>query len=169
MSKEDQELLRAVREWRPPETLHPIAGEAWKIYERAGLKLTPEAMAELKAALDVYADDLLKLAEACEGMTRFMVMLNEHRKEPQNGEKVLGLLRGYAERFEPFWRRVAEALEREGGTKLEAFQRFSGGARDKKEVAMVGQAPPPGAVPLSSMLNPARPPPWAKKKGPGAK
>ena len=32
MSNEDQELLRAVREWRPPKALHPMAMTAFGVY-----------------------------------------------------------------------------------------------------------------------------------------
>jgi hypothetical protein len=168
MSKEDQELLRAVREWRPPTTLHPIAMTAWEIYERYKQDLPPEAMTELRAAMDSYGDDLKRLAEASEGMIRFMLLLNEHLKDEANGKKVMELLRTYADRFEPFWRKVAEALEREGGAKLDTFKGFLGAVEDKSQVAKVGAKPPPGSVPLSSMLQPGRPPPWAKK-GPGNK
>lgn len=168
MSTEDQELLKAVREWRPPEKLHPIAMTAWEVYDSHGFDLPPDAMGQLRAALDAYGDDLTGLAEACEGMVRFMILLNEHQKDEANGKKVLDLLREYADRFEPFWKKVAEALENEGGSKLDAFKSFSGGA-EKKTAAQHGAKAPPGSVPLSSMLNPGRPPPWANKKGPGNK
>ena len=164
MSKEDDELLRAVREWRPPQTLHPMAMTAWEVFDRHGSDLPPAAIGELRAALDAYGDDLTGLAEACEGMVRFMLLLTEHIKDEANGKKVLDLLREYADRFEPFWRRVAEALENEGGAKLDAFKSFSGGdTKDKKDVAKVGAPPPVGSIPLSSLLTPGRPPPWAKK------
>ena len=169
MSNEDQELLRAVREWRPPKALHPMAMTAFGVYDENGSDLPPQAMAELKAALDAYGDDLKGLAEACEGMTRFMLLLSEHYKDAPNAQKVGALLRSYAERFEPFWRKVAEAMEREGGAKLDSFKGFMGDAKDDKaHVAKVGAAPPPNSVPLSSILQPGRPPPWAKK-GPGDK
>lgn len=146
-----------------------MAMTAWGIYEKHEMDLPPGAVQELRQALDAYAAiDLKSLAEACEGCVRFMLLLTEHRDDQVNGKKVLDLLREYADRFEPFWQQVAEALEREGGSKLEAFQKFAGQGKEKKDVAVVGQPPPKGTVPLSTFLNPARPPPWAKK-GPGAK
>ena len=87
MADEDQELLRTVREWRPPETLHPIAMKAWDVYQRNGHDLPPEAMVELKSLLDAYGDDLKGLAAAIEGMTRFMLLLDHHRKEPENSRR----------------------------------------------------------------------------------
>lgn len=164
MSKEDQELLRQVREWRPPKTLHPIAMTAWEVYERHTQDLPPPAIAELRAALDAYGDDLQGLAEASEGLIRFMLLLSDHLADEANSKKVLELLRDYAERFEPFWRKVAEALESEGGAKLDAFKGFTGSSDDKSKVAKQDAKPPPGSIPLSSMLQPGRPPPWSKKK-----
>jgi hypothetical protein len=161
--EEDEALLKAVREWRPPTKLHPIAMHAWGIYEKNNFDLPPAAVAELRAALDSYGDDLIKLAEAIEGVTRFMILLNEHRKDEANGKRVLELLREYAERFQPFWERVAEALQNVGGDSLDAFQKFIG--QDEKGAPLHGQPAPAGTIPLATLVPPARPPPWARKKG----
>ncbi len=163
MSDEDRALLQAVQAWRPPTTLHPIAKEAYVIYERHEFDLPDEAVQALRAALDTYAGDVIKLAEAVEGMTRFMILLDEHRKDEVNAKKVLLLLREYAQRFEPFWRRVAEALENEGSEVQSAFQRMTGVLEERLAVK-IDEPPPEGTIPLSTLLEPTRPPPWARKK-----
>ena len=47
MSDEDVKLLEAVRDWRPPEKLHPLAMFAWQQYEEHGNGLPDEALALL--------------------------------------------------------------------------------------------------------------------------
>lgn len=163
MSQEDVELLQAVRDWRPPTSLHPMAMQAFHVYERHGMALTADGLAELRATLDAQRDDLKALAEHIEGVARFMILIGEHFKDAEGAKRVADLLRDYAPLFEPFWRRVGEAIQNVGAETKETFQRFVGEQEPKK--AVVHDAPAPrGTVPLAAMLNPARPPPWVRKK-----
>ena len=114
LSQEDAELLRLVREWHPPAALHPIAMQAWQIYEDGGLTLSGESMEKIKDALEGYNRDLKALGEALEGLVRFSILLSDHQHDPISAEKVVGLMRLYTPLFEPFWIRVTEALANVG-------------------------------------------------------
>ena len=163
MSREDEELLKAVQEWRPSTTLHPVAVLSWTLYEKNGMSFPPSAVDELREVLDAYGDDLAGLAAGIEGAVRFMLLLDQ-RGDQESSKAVLMLLRSYAQVFEPFWQRVAEALQNVGGDTKEAFEKFSGEA-GPKVAAAIDQPPPEGSVPLSKLIEPSRPPPWARKKG----
>ena len=165
MTAEDRKLLEAVRNWRPPKELHPIAAASLAVYEKANKKLPPPAMQELRALLDAYGEDLTELASAMEGMVRFMRHLGENLEDKESSDKVLKLLREYADRFEPFWQRVAEALKNEGEDVRAAFSDMLGGEDPATRTApMYGQQKPDGAVRLSDIAPPTRPPPWVPKK-----
>lgn len=162
MSKEDAELLEAVKNWRPTTELHPIAMEAWDLYEAAEMKLKSDALGYLKSRLDAMKEDLAELAQAMESLVRFTILVTEKHADPETGELVTELLRGYAPLFEPFWQRVGQALDAVGADAREAFDRFSGQSTEKS-AAVVGQPRPVGAVPVSAIVTPARPPPWANR------
>ena len=166
MSREDVELLEAVRNWRPTTELHPIAMEAWDIYEGQGLKVTESGLGHLRARMDGMRGDLVELAQAMESLVRFTILITEKHDDKAGGEQVTELLREFAPLFEPFWQRVGEALTNVGADAREAFERFSGQVTEKTAAA-VGQSRPVGALPVSSFVTPARPPPWSKKAGRG--
>ncbi len=164
MSDEDKKLLEAVRNWRPPKELHPICMAAYGVYAEHDNALPPEAIRDLRRVLDGYGDDLEALAAAMEGMIRFMLYLGEILGDKENGEKVAKLLGEYADRFEPFWQRVAEALENQGGNVQEAFQQMIGDKDPARKTApLYGQKPPAGTVRLADIAPPPRPPPWVPK------
>src|SRR5688572_25975066 len=131
MSREDDEkLLQAVKDWRPSTTLHPAAVLCWMLYEKNEMSFPQSAVDELRATLESYGDDLAGLAAAIEGATRFMILLDQ-RGDQEGAKNVLMLLRSYANLFEPFWQRVAEALQNVGGDTKAAFDKFSGEAEPK--------------------------------------
>ena len=164
MTAEDRKLLEAVRNWRPPKELHPIAMAAFGIYEEAGQTLSPSGMKELRAVLDEYGEDLEALAAAMEGMIRCMIYIGEHLGDKENSEKIAKLLREYAERFEPFWQRVAEALRNEGSDVQEGFAELLGGQDPGTKTApMYGAKAPVGTLRLSDIAPPPRPPAWTPK------
>ena len=165
MSEEDRKLLEAVRNWRPPEKLHPIAMAAYGVYAEAGKDLPPKAVQELRMVLNEYGEDLIALAEAMEGMIRFMIYLGENLGDKKNSEKVAKLLREYADRFEPFWQRVAEALENEGEDVQSAFDELVGYSDpSRRNAPRYGEEAPKGTVRLADIVPPQRPPRWIKKK-----
>ncbi|MEL7367612.1 MAG: hypothetical protein AAFN74_01775 [Myxococcota bacterium] len=166
MSSEDRKLLEAVRNWRPPQELHPIAMVAFGLYDEAGNKLPPATIKELRRVLDGYGEDLESLAAAMEGMTRFMLYIGDNLKDQESSDKVGKLLREYAERFEPFWRRVAQALENEGENVQAAFSELVGETDDpaKKTAPKYGEKAPVGSVRLSDIAPPTRPPAFKPKK-----
>jgi hypothetical protein len=164
MSQEDEALLRAVRDWRPPTTLHPIAMFAWNLYEGSGMSLPPEAVQTLRARLDALRDNLIALAEHLEGLTRFMIYVGEMKGDVASGQKIAELMRDYSALFEPFWQRVGEALKNVESDSLDNFRRFTGQHVEEKKVTAHDAEAPRGTVPLKAFTPPARPPPWARKK-----
>ncbi|MEM7674962.1 MAG: hypothetical protein AAF449_03060 [Myxococcota bacterium] len=165
MTAEDRKLLEAVRNWRPPKELHPIAMVSFGLYEDAGNTLTPATIQDLRKVLDEYGDDIEALAAAMEGMIRFMRYIGENLGDTENSEKVVKLLREYADRFEPFWQRVAQALENEGEDVQAAFSQMVGGEDPAKRTApRFGAKAPHGALRLSDIAPPIRPPKFTPKK-----
>ncbi len=165
MTAEDRKLLEAVRNWKPPKELHPIAPASFTIYEKAGNSLPPPAMEQLKSLLEAYAEDLGELAMAMEGMIRFMRYVGENLGDKESSEKVAKLLRAYADRFEPFWQRVAEAMKNEGEDVRAAFADMLGGQDEASKTApMYGEQKPAGTMKLSDIAPPPRPPAWTPKK-----
>ena len=160
--EEDEQLLQAIKDWRPSTKLHPLAVLCWMLYEKNEMSFPQSALDEVKATLDSYGDDIAGLAAAIEGATRFMLLLDQ-RGDTESSKAVLTLLRSYSALFEPFWQKVAEALQNVGGETKEAFGKFSGEA-EAKVAAVIDQPPPEGTVPLSTLIEPTRPPPWARKK-----
>lgn len=163
MSDEDRKLLEAVRNWRPPKELHPIAVVAYRMYDENENAFTPKAIADLDRVLDEYGEDMENLAMAMEGLIRCMVYVGENLGDKDNAEELAKLLRKYAERFEPFWRRVAEAMENEGHDLKSSFQQLLGDGEEKK-APVYGEKAPMGSVQLKDIAPPPRPPPWAPKK-----
>lgn len=164
MSQEDVELLKAVREWKPPEELHPMAMTAWHFYEEAGNDLTPEVLSKLKEILDEYGDNLVGLAEAIEGLVRFMLYVGDNLDDKKNAQAVGDLMRSYMPLYEPFWERVGEALNNVSEEARGAFHTFLAGEHGaKKQAPTFGEKAPDGTVPLKDLAPVGRPPPWASK------
>jgi hypothetical protein len=163
--EEDLKLLDAVRNWRPPKKLHPMAMVAWKMYEEGGNTLSDESISKLREVLDAYGDDLKGLAEACEGLTRFVMYTSQNLGDEENADKVIKLLREYSHRYEPFWQRVGEALSNVGAKAVDNFRSFVGQNQPgEKSAPTLGEKAPEGSVPLKDIMPAARPPPWAPKK-----
>jgi hypothetical protein len=167
MSEQDRKLLEAVRNWRPPTELHPIAMQTWAIYDQHGNTFPPPAVEALRKLLDGYRDDLKALAAAFEGLTRFVIVVSQFQKDEQTAQVIIELMRSYTPLFEPFWQRVGEALQNVGADTKEVLSAFE--ARDtagEKVAPQFGQEAPKDTVPLREIAPPARPPAWAKKAGP---
>ena len=166
MSEEDVKLLEAVRNWRPPEKLHPIAMTTWHLYEGNGDKLPPPALQQVRDVLDAYGDDLTGLAEAMEGLVRFMLYVGDELEDKETGKQVADLMREYIHLYEPFWERVGEALNNVGEELRGSFQNFMDQELgDDRTAPVYGEAAPKGTVPLKDIAPPpGRPPPWAPKK-----
>ncbi len=160
--EEDLKLLQAVRDWRPPATLHPIAIFASKVYLEHDDSMPPEAIQKVRDVLNKAGDDLIALAEALEGLTRFMVLL-QTREKTEDSQAVADLMREYIPRYEPFWIRVGEALENVGTDAQSLFRQFVAADAASKSAPTYGEKAPEGTVPLKNMIQPGRPPPWAKK------
>jgi hypothetical protein len=164
MSDEDVKILQALRDYRPPSKLHPIAKFAYALYEEADMDLPPEAMTGLREELKQY-EDLKDLTDALCGLSAFMIYISEHLDDQKNGEKVAELIKEVGPRYSSFTDRVSVALENLGKKVKGAFDRFT--ARDlteDKRAPVHDENPPEGTVPLKKMKPVAQPPPWARKK-----
>lgn len=169
-TEEDAKILEAVRNWRPPKKLHPMAMVAWKLYEEGGNTLSEASVQNLRDALNGYGDDLKGLAEACEGLTRFVMYVSQNLGDKENGDKVIQLMREYTHLYEPFWRRVGDALANVGAQAIGTFKQFVGeGKTEEKNAPALGEKAPDGSVPLKNLMPAGRPPPWAPKKPQGPK
>lgn len=159
MSEEDVKLLEAVRDWRPPEKLHPMAMVVWGIYEDAGNKMSPTELGRVRELFDAYGEDLTGLAEAMEGVVRFMLYVGDELKDKESAKAIGDLMREYMHLYEPFWQQVAEALQNVGSEARESFSEFLDPEDKGKKVAPTyGEAPPQGTIPLRNLAPPVRPP-----------
>ena len=158
--KDDEELLEAVKSWRPPEKLHPLAMQAWDLYEAAGNRLPEDGIQTIRDVLDSHGDDLVGLAEALEGLTRFLIHASEELEDEETSEKVMSLMREYTHRFEPFWQRVGEAIQNVSARRRGSLLDFMDVDQSADRVAPTfGVKAPDHSVPLSSLVPPSRPRP----------
>lgn len=165
MSDEDAKLLQQVRDWQPPKQLHPMAMAAWHIYEANDNKLDASTLDDIRGLFDTYLkqDDLEGLARAMEGGVRFMLYIGDGLGDEASARQFGELLRSYMPHFEPFWRKVAEAMENVGAAKSGAFSRFLDVDPAKTSAPKYGEKAPDGTFQVKNMMQPARPPPWMKK------
>lgn len=166
MSNEDIELLKAIRDYKPPAKLHPIAMVAWELYEKNNDTLTPEGEQQLREILESYGDDLKALMDAMEGLTRFMVFVSENEKDLETAEQVSRLLKEVAPKFNPLWEKAGHALQNLGKAAQGMFHRFiDRDVSPDKAAPKYGDERPKNTVPLKDLKPVAQPPPWAVKKG----
>ena len=164
MNDADAQLLNAVRTWRPPEELHPMAILASALYHAAGGELTAEVNSMLKDALDEYGKDLIDLAMAMEGLVRFKIILEQKYDDEDGARQLVELMRSYMPLYEPFWRRVGEALRRANAHQQSTFLAFlDADNAPKAKAAKFGEAPPQGAMPARVLVTPGRPPPHRRR------
>lgn len=156
--EEDVELIRAVREWKQPDELHPIAIYAWDVYEVAGLQMTDDGVEVLRVRLNGYGDDLAGLAMAMEGLIRFILCMRQLREDEPAAQKVVDLLKEYAHLYEPFWERVAEAMSNVGEDTKTLFSKMQGEEPPPKDAPVFDAKPPDGSIPLKKLVTPGRPP-----------
>ncbi len=165
MSKEDRELLEAVRNYPVPKELHPIAMYAFKLYEDAGFKFPSEALAEIKGLLDGYDGEIEELGKAIYGLTHFVMLLNEQYKDEVTAKRISELMQSYTHLFEPFWQQVGEAMQNVGEDTKSLFNDMTGtDTTAEKKAPTYGAAAPKNTVSLKDIMPPPRPPPWAPKK-----
>jgi len=165
MSKEDQQLLENIRDYKPPTELHPIAMHAWNLYEDNEFQLPPSAIETLREVFKAYGDDLQALGEAMFGLTRFMLLVTEHHNDKVSADKIAELMREFTHLYEPFWESVGEALTNVGSQTRSVFQQFMGVDEEQAKTAPTfGEAAPADSIPLKDLLPPSRPPAWKPKK-----
>lgn len=165
MSKEDRELLEAVRNYPVPTELHPIAMYAWNLYETADFKFPPSAMADIKGILDGYDDEVEELGKAIYGLTHFVMLITQKYDDEANAKRISDLMQTYIHLFEPFWHKVGEAMQNVGEDTKSMFNDMTGSDTSaEKKAPTYGSAAPENTVSLKDLMPPPRPPPWAPKK-----
>lgn len=169
MAAEDEgiRLLKALRDYRPPKKLHPIAEKAYVLYSQNEQTMTDEVIASLRADLDAVAHDLKLHTDALCGLAAFTMYITEKINDPVAGERVTELIRSTAPRYEGITMKAQSALGDLSKAVKGVFQRFTQRtepAENKAPIHDKEEPPPEGAIPLSTLKPPATPPPWAKKK-----
>jgi hypothetical protein len=158
-------LLQALRDYRPPKKLHPIADKAFSLYQKGDYKVTDETIAILRADLDAIAHDIKLHTDALCGVTAFMIYINEKYEDHESGEKVADLIKSVGHRYESLTERAVAALGDLGKSVKGLFDRFTAKKdTDEKRAPAFGEERPEGTIPLSTLKPPAQPPPWARKK-----
>jgi len=158
-------ILEVLRDYRPPTKLHPIAGNAFDLYDAAGSKMTDEVVDGIRKDLEQYQGDLKALTDALCGLTAFMIYVSEKLGDVDGGERVAALIKEQGPKYESLTQRVIEAIDELKLKGKEAFDRFF--AREEKEAKrapVYGEKPPEGSIPASSVKPVAQPPLWAQKK-----
>lgn len=167
MDDADAQLLNAVRSWRPPEEVHPIAGLASACYHGANGEVTAEVVELIKDSLDEYKADLIDLAMAMEGLVRFTILLEQKYDDKDGAQRLVALMRTYMPLYEPFWRRVSTALRRINTKQQSAFLAFLDmDMAPKAKAPKYGDKAPAGSIPVRNLLTPTRPPPHQRRKKP---
>ena len=164
MNDADAQLLNAVRTWRPPDDLHPVALLASTLYHAAGDELTAEVHDLLKDTLDEYGSDLIDLAMAMEGLVRFTILLEQKYEDKAGAKQLVELMRSYMPLYEPFWRRVGDAMRRANTHQQSAFLAFlDADLAPKDKAAKFGETPPQGSIPARTLVATGRPPPHRRR------
>lgn len=162
---EDVKVLEAIRDYKQPSKLHPIAMHAYYVYEEAGDNLTDEGVQELREIL-AKLEDLKELTDALCGLTAFMIYLSEQLKDTESSEKVANLMKEQKSRYIPLQERAAEAFQNLSHKAKGVLERFFGKSKeDSSRAPVYDEEAPEGTVPLKNLKPVAQPPPWAKKKG----
>lgn len=142
-----------------------MAVVASTLYHAADDKVTSEVIALLKETLDAYEEDLIDLAQAMEGLVRFTILLEQKYDDKTGAKRLVNLMRSYMHLYEPFWRRVSDALRRVSTQQHSAFLTFLDADMAPKDKApKFGEKPPEGTIPARDLVSTARPPPHVRRK-----
>jgi hypothetical protein len=154
-----EELLEAIKNYRPPKKLHPIAGRTYDLYDSAGFQLTDEALDEIRKVLEGYGDDLKALTDALCGLSAFVIYANEKLGDPVAAEKVALVMRECRGKYEPLSEGVTAALQDLVRKVRGLFDRFVDRDRAPDSKAPIyDDERPPNTVPLRELKPIAQPP-----------
>lgn len=159
---EAKAILEAIRDYRPPSKLHPIAGLTFDLYDAAGSKITDEILDRLRQELEPHRTDLKALTDALCGLSAFIMYANEQLEDPEAAARVSELVKECRPQYAPLGEKLVGLLQDFAQQAKEVFGRFA----DKEEelrAPKVGEQAPDGAVPLSRLKPVAKRPPLIKK------
>jgi hypothetical protein len=155
-----EKALEAIKDYRPPKKLHPIASKTYDLYAAAGNRLTPEALEALRADLRATYGDLKATTDALCGLASFVIYANEHLDDPAAAEQISELMRDARQEFEPVSTGLQSMLQDWARKVSGVFDRFSDRDQTAKARAPVyDELPPNGTVPLKQLKPVAKPPP----------
>ncbi len=165
-----EQILDAIKNYRPPPQIHPVAIKAFDLYRANDWKMTDEIVGTLRKELDALGTDLKVLSDAMCGLVAFMVTASEKFGDTAAGEMIGKLLQEQGPKYAPLADRILQGLQELGIKSKDAFAKFIGSdSSAEKRAPAVGDKPPEGSVPLKAVKPAAEPPRWAKKKSPAKK
>lgn len=159
---EAKAILEAIRDYKPPKKLHPIAGLTYDLYDAAGFQITDEVLDRLRRELEPHKSDLKALTDALCGLSAFIVYANEQLEDPEAAGRISELVKECRPQYAPLGEKLVGLLQDFAQQAKEIFGRFS----DKEEelrAPKVGEQAPDGAVPLSRLKPVAKRPPLIRK------
>jgi hypothetical protein len=159
MSPTPEEVLNAIKDYRPPKKLHPIAGKTYDLYAAAGKQLTPEALDIILEELRSHYGDLKATTDALAGLASFQIYAREHLDDEKAADQIMELMKDARMQFEPLSLQVAGWLSDLTKKLTGIFDRFTDRDRSGDSRAPVhDKAPPEGTVPLKQLKPMAEPP-----------
>ncbi|MBI2374130.1 MAG: hypothetical protein HYV07_09035 [Deltaproteobacteria bacterium] len=165
-----EQILEAIKNYRPPAQIHPVAIRAFELYKGNDWKMTDEIVAALRKDLDAIGTDLKALSDAMCGLVAFMITASEKFGDTNAGEKIGKLLQEQGPKYSPLAEKILQGLQELGIKSKDAFARFMDrDASADRRAPTVDAKAPEGSVPLKAVKPAAAPPRWAKKKSPGKK
>lgn len=158
------DVLEAVKAYRPPKKLHPIAMQAFDLYKAGNYKLDDAAVGELRKTLEAHYGDLKTLTDALCSLAAFIAYLMEVKQDQATAEVVAKLMKETQPQYVSLVDYLTKVLSDAGKAVVGVLDRFTD--RDTsgdKRAPKYGEEPPPGTVPLKSIKPVAQPPPKRKK------
>jgi hypothetical protein len=152
---EAEQILKQIRDYRPPRELQPISQLALRLYLENGKKLEKPQLDQLRAELDAI-EDLVKLADAMCGLFVFSNYVVGQLKDEAVGPLINELVASVTYRYDDAYALAATALDDTAKQATDSLGRFQGESDDEltRRAPQFGVAPPAGAFPVAS-LNPA--------------
>lgn len=161
----DAELIEALKSYRPPKKLHPIAGKTLDLYLAGGNQLSEEAIADIRKDLQAYYGDLKAVTDALCGLGAFIMHATENLNDPKAAEQIADLMREARPQYEPLGHRLASLLQDVAKHATGVLDRFMDRDQTSKTRApKYDEAPPVGTIPLKQLKPVAQPPPVRGKK-----
>lgn len=162
--REAKAILEAIRDYKPPKKLHPIAGRAIDLYFANGSKIPDEVVNALRQQIQPIKHDLKELTDVLWGLSQVIMYFNENEQNPDAAARISELVKECRPQYAPLGEKLVGLVQDFAKQAKEIFGRFAD-QEEELRAPKVGDQAPDGAVPLSRLKPMAkRPPPVNKKK-----